>query len=75
MKDVTPDQVLTACSSWRVKYHLGEGIEIYHGVDVYVNPYLADAIMFYEGFLRDGICFPFSPLAVSLFNYFERVPQ
>lgn len=68
-------EALASRGSWRTKYHIGAGIEIYHGANINSNPHLPGAIVFFEGFLRAGIRLLLFLLVVFFFNYIGRAPQ
>lgn len=55
--------------SWRKKYHIGQDIEIYHRPDIQSNPWLLYKIAFCNGFLKDGMWLPLTPLIIYFFNY------
>lgn len=50
-------------------------IELYYGADLESDPSFSDTVVFYQGFLWEGLRLPFSLLVVSFFNYIQQGPQ
>lgn len=63
-----------AYTSWRKKFRIGEGVEIYYDVDIRGDTYFPGNIVLCRGFLEVGLRLPLNPLVISVMNYFQQAP-
>lgn len=59
---------------WRKKFRIGKEVELYYDVGINVDPFFLGHILFCRGFMEVCMRLPLSPLAISIFNYFQRAP-